>query len=129
MQAFSLFSIIIDRLQDEVRPFAGGILHLLPEVWSDAEGQSLMRIQVQAPLGSFAPSTMHGPVCGPAFMWPPRHCSPAKMLPLVSRDSLSPSRDNEDPAPSEPPVKCGFSYGHACSECRTEAAAHLPAQR
>ncbi len=46
-QAFSLFSIIIDRLQDEVRPFAGGILHLLPEVWSDSEGQSLMRIQVR----------------------------------------------------------------------------------
>ncbi len=47
MQAFSLFSVIIDRLGDEVRPFAAGILQLLPEVWSHAEGQSLMRIQVR----------------------------------------------------------------------------------
>lgn len=45
-QAFSLFSVIIDRLQEEVRPFVPGILQLLPAVWSDAEGQSIMRIQV-----------------------------------------------------------------------------------
>ena len=48
LQAFSLFSLIIDRLQEEVRPFVAGIMQLLPELWSDADGQPLMRIQVQA---------------------------------------------------------------------------------
>jgi hypothetical protein len=47
LQAFSLFSLIIDRLQEEVRPFVAGIMQLLPELWSDADGQPLMRIQVQ----------------------------------------------------------------------------------
>jgi hypothetical protein len=48
LQAFSLFSIVIDRLQEEVRPFVAGILQLLPELWSDADGQPLMRIQVHS---------------------------------------------------------------------------------
>lgn len=49
VQAFNLFSIIIDRLQADVAPFAPAILQLLPKVWADAEGQPLMRSQVRAP--------------------------------------------------------------------------------
>lgn len=30
-----------------MRPFVAGIMQLLPELWSDADGQPLMRIQVQ----------------------------------------------------------------------------------
>lgn len=48
VQAFNLFSIIIDRLQADVAPFAPAILQLLPEVWADADGQPLMRSQVCA---------------------------------------------------------------------------------
>ena len=48
LQAFNLFSIMVDRLGEEVRPYAPAILGLLPEVWSDADGQPLMRIQVRS---------------------------------------------------------------------------------
>lgn len=41
-------NLIIDRLGDSVKPFAEGLLRLLPSVWQDAEGQSLLRIQVTA---------------------------------------------------------------------------------
>ena len=41
-------NLIIDRLGDSVKPFAEGLLQLLPEVWQDAEGQSLLRIQVRS---------------------------------------------------------------------------------
>ena len=45
LQAFNLMSVVIERLADEVKPHAPGLLGLLPEVWRDAEGQSLLRIQ------------------------------------------------------------------------------------
>jgi hypothetical protein len=44
---FNLFNLVIERLADGVRPFAGGILRLLPSVWHQAEGQSLLRIQAR----------------------------------------------------------------------------------
>ena len=46
LQIFGLMNLIIDRLGDSVKPFAEGLLRLLPEIWQDAEGQSLLRIQV-----------------------------------------------------------------------------------
>ena len=46
MQVFNLFNLIIERLADDVKPYASGILQLLPAVWQQAEGQSLLRIQV-----------------------------------------------------------------------------------
>ncbi|KAL3150483.1 hypothetical protein ABBQ32_000305 [Trebouxia sp. C0010 RCD-2024] len=46
LQIFGLMNLIIDRLGDSVKPFAEGLLRLLPSVWQDAEGQSLLRIQV-----------------------------------------------------------------------------------
>ena len=46
LQIFGLMNLIIDRLGDSIKPFAEGLLQLLPEVWQDAEGQSLLRIQV-----------------------------------------------------------------------------------
>lgn len=47
LQAFNLMSVIIERLADEVKPYAEGLLALLPEVWAAAEGQSLLRIQAR----------------------------------------------------------------------------------
>lgn len=49
LQAFNLMSVIIERLADEVKPYADGLLALLPAVWQEAEGQSLLRIQVLKP--------------------------------------------------------------------------------
>lgn len=46
VQIFGLMNLIIDRLGDSVKPFASGLLALFPQVWQDAEGQSLLRIQV-----------------------------------------------------------------------------------
>ncbi len=46
MQVFSLLNLIIQRLGEDIRPFVEAILPLLPEVWQEAEGQSLLRIQV-----------------------------------------------------------------------------------
>ncbi len=46
LQIFGLVNMIIDRLDDSVKPFAEGLLRLLPDIWQDAEGQSLLRIQV-----------------------------------------------------------------------------------
>lgn len=54
-QVFNLFNMVIERLADGVRPFAEGILRLLPAVWHGAEGQSLLRIQ--------ACSAVHTPSC------------------------------------------------------------------
>lgn len=61
VQAFNLVNIIIDRLADEVKPYAEGLLQLLPAVWQVAEGQSLLRIQVPVVLtctASPVPSTI-----------------------------------------------------------------------
>lgn len=46
LAAFSLLDLIVDRLADGVKPYAPGLLALLPSVWQQAEGQSLLRIQV-----------------------------------------------------------------------------------
>lgn len=46
LQIFGLMNLIIDRLGDSVKPFANGLLGMFPQVWQDAEGQSLLRIQV-----------------------------------------------------------------------------------
>ena len=46
LAAFSLLDLVVDRLADGVRPYAPGLLSLLPSVWQQAEGQSLLRIQV-----------------------------------------------------------------------------------
>jgi hypothetical protein len=46
LQAFNLINLIIDRLGVSIRPYAPGLLQLLPAVWERAEGQSLLRIQV-----------------------------------------------------------------------------------
>lgn len=45
-QVFSLLNLTIERLGPEVIPHVGALLPLLPEVWQQAEGQSLLRIQV-----------------------------------------------------------------------------------
>ena len=45
MQAFNLMNLVIDRLGVSIRPYAPGLLQLLPAVWAGAEGQSLLRIQ------------------------------------------------------------------------------------
>lgn len=64
VQIFGLMNLIIDRLGDSVKPFAEGLLRLLPGVWQDAEGQSLLRIQVQcfcppSPNDPYPPLTTH----------------------------------------------------------------------
>ena len=46
LQVFNLFNLIIERLGDDAKPYGPGILQLLPAVWQQAEGQSLLRIQV-----------------------------------------------------------------------------------
>lgn len=46
LEAFALINLIIDRLGGTVASYAGGLLQLLPAVWSASEGQSLLRIQV-----------------------------------------------------------------------------------
>lgn len=74
MQTFGLMNLIIDRLGDSVKPFAEGLLRLLPGVWQDAEGQSLLRIQVTAAL-SRPPPPLHPP--------PTTHILPVLPLPIM----------------------------------------------
>ncbi len=62
-QAFNLFSIMVDRLGEEVRPFAPAILGLLPEVWADADGQPLMRIQARPSTPVRLPDWVDGALC------------------------------------------------------------------
>lgn len=40
-----MINLIIDRLGVSIKPYASGLLQLLPSVWERAEGQSLLRIQ------------------------------------------------------------------------------------
>ena len=53
-------NLIIDRLGDSIKPFAEGLLQLLPEVWQDAEGQSLLRIQVSLASRQLQSFSTHG---------------------------------------------------------------------
>jgi hypothetical protein len=46
LAVFSLLDLIVDRLSEGVKPYAPGLLALLPSVWQQAEGQSLLRMQV-----------------------------------------------------------------------------------
>lgn len=46
LEVFNLVNLIIDRLADGVKPYAEGLLQLMPTVWQASEGQSLLRIQV-----------------------------------------------------------------------------------
>ncbi|KAK9787255.1 hypothetical protein WJX73_002919 [Symbiochloris irregularis] len=46
MQVFNLINAIIDRLGDSIRPFAQGLMALLPSAWEAAEGHSLLRMQI-----------------------------------------------------------------------------------
>lgn len=84
MQIFGLMNLIIDRLGDSVKPYAEGLLRLLPSVWQDAEGQSLLRIQVTAA----TPAPLHP--CGPFSLplhlpapWP-LGCSSHKLIFVVN---------------------------------------------
>ncbi len=49
LQVFHVFNMIVEQLAEGIRPFAEGILQLLPSVWQQAEGQSLLKIQVCIP--------------------------------------------------------------------------------
>lgn len=46
IKAFGLVNLIVERMGDEVKHLAEGLVQLLPRVWSRAEGQSLLRMQV-----------------------------------------------------------------------------------
>ena len=92
MQIFGLMNLIIDRLGDSVKPFAEGLLRLLPGVWQDAEGQSLLRIQVTA-----APSTLPSPF-HPCLTLPCRRSSPLS-TPLLSSFYLSSPPSTASPLP------------------------------
>ena len=46
LQAFSLVVLIITRVGTDVKPHAAAVLAVLPTIWAEAEGQSLLRIQV-----------------------------------------------------------------------------------
>ena len=57
---FNLINLIFDRLADSIKPFTGVILQILPQLWQESEGQSLLRIQVRTFLPIFLLSiSMH----------------------------------------------------------------------
>ncbi|KAK9822576.1 hypothetical protein WJX74_006339 [Apatococcus lobatus] len=43
---FNFINVLVDRLGDEIKPLAPGLLQLIPGLWTTSEGQSLLRIQV-----------------------------------------------------------------------------------
>ena len=88
VQIFGLMNLIIDRLGDSVKPFAEGLLRLLPGVWQDAEGQSLLRIQVKMLPTPPPPPPPHPPPPTPPPPLlpapPPPFCSNNLCLPLFA---------------------------------------------
>lgn len=46
VQIFNFINVLVDRLGDEIKPLAPGLLQLIPGLWTTSEGQSLLRIQV-----------------------------------------------------------------------------------
>ncbi|KAG1675441.1 hypothetical protein FOA52_001739 [Chlamydomonas sp. UWO 241] len=44
--SFNLMNLVIERMGDHIRPFVTPILQLMPQLWADAEGAPLVRIQV-----------------------------------------------------------------------------------
>lgn len=46
VQAFSLISLLIERLGDRVSPYINGLVSILPSIWQGADDQSLARMQV-----------------------------------------------------------------------------------
>ena len=57
MQIFHVLEAIIGRLGSDAQPFTQGFLQLLPSVWQQAEGQQLVRMQVQPCNQQHEPST------------------------------------------------------------------------
>lgn len=45
-QVFGLMNLIIERLGEDITPHVQGLLPLLPQIWQEANDQSLLRIQV-----------------------------------------------------------------------------------
>eukprot|EP00798_Chlamydomonas_sp_ICE-L_P013624 gene13625-19502_t len=43
---FNLMNVVIERLGESILSYAEAIIQMLPQLWSDAEGQPLVRIQV-----------------------------------------------------------------------------------
>jgi len=46
LQVFNLVYILIERLGEKVRPYANTILEMIPVLWEQADGQSLLRVQL-----------------------------------------------------------------------------------
>ncbi|CAG9463738.1 unnamed protein product [Pedinophyceae sp. YPF-701] len=65
VQAFALICLVIERQGEDIRPHAGGLLEMLPQVWAEADGQPLLRMQVLVALGRLVSAL--GPASGQAL--------------------------------------------------------------
>ncbi len=45
-------NVVIERMGDLIRPHVGSVLALMPTLWKEAEGQSLVRMQARGPYGA-----------------------------------------------------------------------------
>jgi hypothetical protein len=64
LQVFNLVYTLVERLGEQVRPFAGSILEVLPGLWEQGDGQSLLRVQLVQTLQKLV--TALGTDCGVA---------------------------------------------------------------
>lgn len=68
LEAFRLVGAVINRLGPSVAPFVPGLLTLLPMVWQEGEGQSLLRIQIMVALQRLIHAMgVDSPMCYPVL--------------------------------------------------------------
>ncbi|KAK9830439.1 hypothetical protein WJX72_011753 [[Myrmecia] bisecta] len=76
LQVFNLVNLIIDRLADSIKPFANGILAMVPKLWTDAQGQSLLQIQILLALQRLVNALgVDSPSCYPLLLPILKHCT------------------------------------------------------
>ena len=82
-QVFSLINAIIDRLGDSVKPFAQGLMQLLPAAWEAAEGHSLLRMQILVSLQKLVHAMgLDSWACYPLLMHLLPHCTDVHQVEL-----------------------------------------------
>lgn len=55
-------NLVIERMGDHIRPFVMPILQLMPQLWAESEGSSLVRIQVRMSIVAAAAARLPVPI-------------------------------------------------------------------
>jgi hypothetical protein len=84
MQIFNLINSIIEAMAENIKPVAGQITSLLPRVWQEADGQSLLRIQVRCRAAPPTPTPTPAPAHHQLYWQSSWHAQRHQTCPLLA---------------------------------------------